>query len=211
MREGGQWVPIPDRVPRPFVPGPDQRENQEKAPVAGHELGHADPAILVAKVYPDVVSVRPASNGSEGRNTFSSNMAVRDSQIVAAGGSVDTTFGSAEGYGSDMGKVAELHEFGGGISPDAAHASAKAVVELRPFGEREAAAEVLAHEREVAGADVPEIFARGAFEAKWEGLGYEIVFNEKAGEAESREDGENDWGKVLEFNIDGEAFLKEAA
>ncbi len=209
MRE--RYQVISDRVPRPFVPGPDQRENQERAPVAGHELGHADSAISIAKVYPDVVSVRPASDGSEGRNTFSSNMAVRDSQIVAAGGSVDTTFGAAEGYGSDMGRVAMLHAFGGGIPPDAAHASAKAVVELRSFGEREAAAEVLAHEGEVAGADVPEIFERGAFEAKWESLGYEIVFDENAGEADSREDGGDNWGKVLEFNNDGVAFLKEAA
>ena len=193
------------------MPGPGQRKNQERAPVASHELGHADAAISVAKIFPDEVSVNPSRDGSEGRNTFSSDMETHKSQVVAAAGSVDTPFGAAEGYGSDMGKVAMMHAIGGGMSPEAAHASAKSVVELRSFDEREAAAEVLAHEGEVAGADVPEIFERGAFEEEWEGFGYEIVFNENAGETDSREDGRDNWGKILEFNSDGVAFLKQAA
>lgn len=151
------------------VPRPESRYSSEQARhTAGHELNHALIAIDHG-IMPFSLSVIPEGN-SLGRTIFSGDIDTETFKIIAAGGSVDTPFGRASGFGSsyqpgsDLFHIASLHEKYGGINAEEAKKRAQQSLSTIPEKIREKASEIIASLGNISGDEIPNIIRIAEFE-----------------------------------------------
>lgn len=115
-----------------FVPLPENRLGSREGyeAVMAHELNHVLAAREVGNKIESVTAL--PGIGYLGLTVLAHSKSLDSLAVIAAAGSVDTVFGQAQGYGSDMNKVTYIAGFNEGIIYDYQRQASNAIGQYSP-------------------------------------------------------------------------------
>jgi len=166
----------------------------EKKGTAAHEINHAIVAIMVGSGFSSLSISREGN--SLGRVNFSGHIDPHKIGVIAAAGMVDTVYGGASGYSSDL-EMAKEAEYAGGHTVGSAVAEASSHINKIPHDVRIKIAELVA----LQGGEVNE----GEFRRIWReaeelsGLGK----NGKANLPNEHKKQKSEYTTVIDERVDG--------